>query len=393
MGYRAALGRVLILLAALTSPVYAYQWEDAHLPPSARVSALGGMHAALTDDFYTIFSNPAGLQRAEREMQVSDLTIQLSGPIFDIAGVIIRAAVKNEDIAVLLADPDVVDLISGLHAGFKLSGPLGFSYAGGGLGFGFYDWAEVRFDSVGPATLETVAAETLLVTGGYSFRIPLPSVVPGTLDIGGALKTMISAGMSATRGGFELEDFFANPIGQLWAEPFALSLGVGIDLGVLYQLSNQFAVGLVGRDLFTPTRRTVYGSFAEFRESVDPVDTGRGRVRPDVSIGLRYSPRIVAIERVITRFNFLLDYNDIFDFAIDPVTARNPVLHVSLGVEAVMLQILSLRAGFGDGLLAAGLALDLTFAEVTLSMFGTELSTEPGLLPTYNVILGLRFPL
>jgi hypothetical protein len=58
-----------------------------------------------------------------------------------------------------------------------------------------------------------------------------------------------------------------------------------------------------------------------------------------------------------------------------------------------MLQILSLRAGFGQGLLSAGLELDLAFVSVSLSMFGSELSTEPGLRPTYNFVLGMRFVL
>jgi hypothetical protein len=385
---RAAL--VLLVLTAVTAG--AYQWEDPHVPPSARISALGGMHAALTDDLYTIFTNPAGLQGLEREMQASELTIQLSGPIFDISGVIIRA-VNGEDITTMLSDPDVVDLISGLHAGLTLSGPIGFVYAGGGLGFAVYDWIEVRFDSVGPATIETIVGENLLVTGGYSFAVPLPAGVPGTLDIGGMLKTTIRSETTATRGALELESFFGDPLGNLWGEPFVMSLGLGIDLGAAYKLGNTLAVGLVARDLFTPTRRSQYGSYGAFANSDEPVEVGSGRVRTDVSVGVRYSPRIVAIERVIDRFSFLLDYNDILDFAIDPATARNPVLHVSLGAEAVMLRILSLRVGFGEGLLSAGLGLDLSFAEVSLSMFGSELSAEPGLLPTYNVIFGVRFKL
>ena len=43
--------------------------------------------------------------------------------------------------------------------------------------------------------------------------------------------------------------------------------------------------------------------------------------------------------------------------------------------------------------LAAGLGIDLTFLRLNLAMFGQELSTEPGLAPTYNVILGVEFRL
>jgi hypothetical protein len=60
-------------------------------------------------------------------------------------------------------------------------------------------------------------------------------------------------------------------------------------------------------------------------------------------------------------------------------------------VEVVMLQILALRAGFNEGYFSAGLGLNLTFFSLNLTMFGSELSTEPGLRPVYNLLLGLEF--
>jgi len=348
------------------------------------------MHAALTDELYTIFANPAGLQAFDRDLQISELTLHLSGPIFDIAGVIVRG-VGGEDVEDMLLDPDVQDLLTGLHAGLAISGPVAFAYAGGGLGFGFYSWSDVAFDSVTSFELNTLVAQNLLVTGGYSLRIALPSSLGGVLDVGGMLKTTIRGEVGTTKSLLEIVDLFSDPASLISNEPYALSLGVGIDLGVLYSRDGLFSVGLVARDAFTPTRRSEYASFQDFMDNVDPIDSANGRVRPDISIGVRYSPRFVALERVIDRFQFVLDYSDIFDFAIDPDTARNPILHVAVGAEAVMLQILTLRVGFGQGLLSAGLALDLAFADVSLSMFGTELTSQPGLRPTYNLLLGVRF--
>ena len=387
---RAARCRLFTFLLLSATTAHALEWEDAQVPPSARSSALGGMHAALTDELYTIFANPAGLQAFDRDLQISELTLHLSGPIFDIAGVIVRG-VGGEDVEDMLLDPDVQDLLTGLHAGLAISGPVAFAYAGGGLGFGFYSWSDVAFDSVTSFELNTLVAQNLLVTGGYSLRIALPSSLGGVLDVGGMLKTTIRGEVGTTKSLLEIVDLFSDPASLISNEPYALSLGVGIDLGVLYSRDGLFSVGLVARDAFTPTRRSEYASFQDFMDNVDPIDSANGRVRPDISIGVRYSPRFVALERVIDRFQFVLDYSDIFDFAIDPDTARNPILHVAVGAEAVMLQILTLRVGFGQGLLSAGLALDLAFADVSLSMFGTELTSQPGLRPTYNLLLGVRF--
>ncbi len=385
------LGRltVFLLLALAGTLSAALEWETRRVPPSARASALGGPHAALTDDLYTIFTNPAGLASIERQVQASELTLALSGPIFDITGVMLRVA-DGED---ALADPDVRDLLAGLHAGMTLSGPVAFAYGDGGLGFAIYNWFDLVFDSAGPATLDMGLAENLVIAGGYGLRVPIPASLGGTLDVGGMLKASIRGEAKTTKSLLEIVDLFGDPGSLLSSEPYTLSLGVGIDLGLLYSRGKVFAAGIVARDAFAPTRRSEYASFEAFTDSAAPVSVSDGRVRPDVSVGVRYSPRIVAIERVVDRFKFLLDYDDIFDFAIDPATARNPVLHVSLGVEAIMLQILSVRVGFGQGLLSAGLALDLAFADLSLSMFGTELSSEPGLRPTYNLMFGMRFRL
>jgi hypothetical protein len=92
-----------------------------------------------------------------------------------------------------------------------------------------------------------------------------------------------------------------------------------------------------------------------------------------------------------SRIDLYLDYRDILDFWVYPQLATNPVLHVSAGTELHMLEILSLRAGLYEGLMAAGLGVDLNFAKLNMAMYGSENSIEPGLQPVYNVILGLEF--
>ncbi|MCF7951454.1 MAG: hypothetical protein K9L57_07460, partial [Spirochaetaceae bacterium] len=84
-------------------------------------------------------------------------------------------------------------------------------------------------------------------------------------------------------------------------------------------------------------------------------------------------------------------YKDIFDFWLYPELANNPILHLGLGAEITVLEILDVRMGLSQGLPAAGIGLDLHYFRLNASMFGTERSTEPGLAPVYNLQLGLEF--
>ena len=78
-------------LFLLSGSLFAQQLTEIQIP-SARSAAMGGIHTALSDDLNTIFSNPAGFHVVESELSISELTVGLSGPIFDIAGVVIEAA-------------------------------------------------------------------------------------------------------------------------------------------------------------------------------------------------------------------------------------------------------------------------------------------------------------
>ena len=63
------------------------------------------------------------------------------------------------------------------------------------------------------------------------------------------------------------------------------------------------------------------------------------------------------------------------------------------GGELVLLDVLSVRGGFAQGLFSAGLGLELSRFALDLAVFGAELSPEPGLRPVFNVVLGVRFTL
>ena len=59
----------------------------------------------------------------------------------------------------------------------------------------------------------------------------------------------------------------------------------------------------------------------------------------------------------------------------------------------MLLDILALRGGFYQTLFSAGLGLDLSVITFNLSVYGRELSPEPGLQPVYNLLLSLQYDL
>ena len=92
---------------------------------------------------------------------------------------------------------------------------------------------------------------------------------------------------------------------------------------------------------------------------------------------------------MVDNLTLTCDYSDILDF-LNPVP-RNAILKASLGLEIQMLDILYLRAGIRDALLAAGAGLKLGIFTLNLTAYGEELGLDPGVRPVYNLLVSLEF--
>jgi hypothetical protein len=178
----------------------------------------------------------------------------------------------------------------------------------------------------------------------------------------------------------------------LTGSPLQLFSGVGIDAGITYRWAEIIAVAVTGDNLFTPTATLSYDELSGFLDaSADAGSPAYGTVPQAINFGVAYTPGLGRAERYVRDLAVLLDYRDAFDFWLDPANAENFILKLGLGVEARLLQALSLRAGFSQGLFAAGLGIDMPVVKITAAVYGTELSAEPGLRPVYNIIFGLEF--
>ncbi len=382
----------ILLLAALAVGAGAQDLQiDQPAYPSARLSALGGDHVALADDVNTLFDNPAGFQAAGPQFTFAELTTNLSGPIFSIADLVIKI-VNGTNPMTLITDPTVQSLLTSLYTSVTLNGPLAFGYVGNGLGFGFFNSSGLTFSTVG--TIPTITAgvgEDLQFIGGYAFRIPLPASTKSTLDVGLSVRAFAQGDVTLSESivsFFSLLSSFSSSF--LTNQPFNLDVGFSVDSGIRYSWNDIISVGIVGRNLYAPVMRNAYATLTAFTTGASPT-VSYGTLPIDLSGGLLFSPRLGALEAYMTGLKVMLDYSDILDFLTHAATATNPVLHIGLGVEAVLLKVLALRAGFGDGYFSAGLGIDLTAFKFNVTMYGSELSTEPGLRPAYNLLAGLEF--
>ncbi|MBN1698213.1 MAG: hypothetical protein JW881_11920 [Spirochaetales bacterium] len=372
---------LLLFIAGIGSLFASGEIEPSLVPSNARSASLGGPHAAMTDDHRTIFHNPAGLRTAESGFLLSELTLHLTGPVFDVTG----ALLEDSDIT---ENSELLELLTTIYAGMELVGPISFAYIGGGFGFGIFNWADIEFQTRGSYNLQFSFLENLLLTAGYAFRVPIGET---TLDIGVQLKAL---GRGSTTSLIQsvleiMETATSDPLQLLFEGDFYISSGAGLDIGLLYTIADIFSIGLVARDAYTPTWRLRFDSLEDFSDPASEY----GTVPCDLSFGIRFALPLGRLHYYLGEPVLYLDYTDILDFLTHPATARNWFLHLGLGLEWHILDIISLRAGFAEGLPGAGLGVDLTFFTIDVAIFGSELSTEPSFRPAYNMIIGFDFTL
>jgi hypothetical protein len=355
--------------------------------PNPRLAALGGLHTTFAEDMTTLWNNPAGLYSVKSQFRLSELTLSLGGPVFSLANIIFRAA-GDEDIDTLLTDPAVLKVLKNIYTTTDLAGPISFGYVGHGLGFAIVNNSSVEVKGVGSTSFDFQVSERLLLYGGYAFRLYGSPAYP--IDIGINLKTFLQGTTQFVRTLLEIPDLTDEGMDLLVNSPYSLTTGIGIDAGVLFPLGQNWKMGIVARDLFTPTTRSDYTSFDAFLSEEDPAPAVKGTVPMDLSIGVQYTPPLGFLEFYIRGLKLMLDYRDSLDFLTHPDTAVNPLLKVGFGIELQVLEVLWLRAGMTEGLLSAGFGLDYGLVRVHFAMFGSEQSIEPGLRSVFNIALGIE---
>jgi hypothetical protein len=347
--------------------------------PSARSGAMGGTHAALVDDFYALFTNPAAFVGVKEQFSAAEITLSMHGPVFelfDLFGDLVGSDIDSIDITHLVGP-------RGFAAGFDMGGPVSVGWVGRGLGFGLFTRSLINMALSGTMMRPSVNEDILLV-GGYSFRVL--NNQSHILDLGflgkGFFRGMVNMDVSL----LEIEDLMNEPL----VNQFTAYLGVGFDLGIRYTFANALSLALVCYDVYSPVLKNIYGSIGDFFDRQDPIKArSYATVTRRLDLGMMYRIRSPFLHRYISSFAFMVDYQNFMDFF--SLIPRNPILNIGIGAELVILNALSLRAGIADALPAIGFGLDLSFMKIDFAIRGKELGLDPGMRSTYGVDLGLLF--
>jgi hypothetical protein len=346
--------------------------------PSARSSAMGGVHAAQTDDFYALFTNPAAFVDVEEEFSAGELTVSTYGPVFEIIDLVRNSsgALDSLDISGIIGE-------RGFAAGFDIGGPLALGWIGRGLGLGLFSRTKSTAAITG-TVIRPIVSEDLLLLGGYSFRFLDKDA--HILDAGFLGKGFFRGTLNLEASIFDIETLTNEPLNR----PFKTALGLGFDLGFRYTFANAFSAALVCYDAYSPALVTTYSSVSDFQEKKTPLEAGTyATVTRRLNLGFKYRINSEFLERYISNFVIMADYRDILDiFSLIP---RNPVLNVGIGLELVLLNVFSIRAGIADALPAVGFGLDLTFVKLDCALYGKELGLDPGIQPVYAMDIALLF--
>ena len=352
---------------------------DPFTMPSARFGALGGNHTAMGDDFYSLFLNPAALAEVKDEFSAAELTVSTYGPMLEMIDLFRKSAGSASDL-------DISTLIGpgGFAAGFDLGGPLSLGWVGRGLGLGVFNRISTAA-SVSGTKLRPLVSGDLLFVGGYAFRF----IDKGShiLDAGFLGKGFFRGAVDLEAPIFDAASIFDDPTDQ----PLDTYLGLGLDLGLRYNFAGDLTVALVCYDVYSPVLATTYGSISDFGggSSSASGESSYMTVKRRLDTGVAYRIRSDFIDRYVSRLTVMADYHDFLDlFSLIP---RNPILNAGVGVEIVLLNALTFRAGIADALPAFGFGLDLSFMKLDFAIHGRELGLDPGKMSVYAMDVGLLF--
>ncbi len=343
---------------------------------SARLEGFGGGYAAIEAGFDTLNTNPAAFAYTKPAWSFARLSMEVSGPLFDLP-----SAFKADDTTAELLD--LVAANNGIYFGADVTGPIAFGKVDRNFGFGFFNRSLVVANAASITSATIYVGEEFLLTGGYGLEVYAkgPHAISAGLQLKGFFQVFIHQDGTAFDVFDSLTSLDVNGL------PSVLSTGFGVDAGFLYRYGENLNVGVVCRDLFTPVFSTGYAGIDAFLDGSSNTDTNYDRLPVDLSVGVAYAYPLPDHWATITGLTFMADYRDILCF-VDPVY-RNPFLNVAIGAEIEFLNVVSVRAGLREAYLSAGLGLDLSICKIDLAMYGTEGGLEPGNRPILNIAFSI----
>lgn len=365
---------VIIVFICITSTLSA----DPLTWVSGRMDSLGGPSVADGKTFSARFYNPAYFASDENQTLFSDTSLGISG--------------LSEGVVDVIKDKEYYKLLpidEGSYFKADLSGPLNSGFIKDNAGFRVYNKLDLLSFTPNLAVASSLKLNDQLVfQGGLGRNIPLPERWRGKASWGVLGKFFLEWDYRYAEDTVKFLYSLTNP-SLLLDNPLNLKTGIGFDLGTVYELSDRFSFGLTIHDAFTPYGDFVYEDLDDYGQSLGYSHTEFGLKPIVVSTGMKFSSQFFKDRPVITSWDFFVDYRDIFAFAYDD--SVNPILNLGLGTELTMFKFLDARVGFNEGLFSFGTAMNFKYWGLGISIYGNELSNEPGVFSVYSAKLNIEF--
>ena len=402
------LNLILGAMVALTMGGTGFAEERAAFPQFVRPLGMGGAFTAVADDNNAFSFNPAGMvQRTGAE--VSFLEIALGGSS-DLKEAVDYLSDHEDELTnldnIATADPtranqivnDTLNTFTGLNPRFYVAGDVATFVSGPRfmgmplhVGFGALFVVDGRFN-IGPGTpFPTVSYSVdsdMVIPLSLAKRFDAP-YIPGKIGVG-------LTGKLIRRAQVKQDNLNVAQLDNLDVPDPAIGKGIGSDLGLLYQPTDRFNVGLMVRD------------FLGTKISYDRVDAENGIpaqperdtvIRPRTNIGVALTPeRLLWILPTGNRLTLAADVRDIldkdkhifFENGFRRVFGQDMWKQVHLGAE-YKYWFLRLRGGAYQGYPSFGLGVDLPVLKVDYAFYSQELGARAGDLRQENHVISLGF--
>jgi hypothetical protein len=344
---------------------------------SPRTNGMGGIHAALADDFDTIFVNPAGFTTTEDQFSAAAVNITLT---------------DNDSILKLLAsdfaDPLVYSAIfkNRFETGLNMGGPLALGLIKGNFGLGVlnHQYIKVWWDRYDMFVLNANAVEEIVLYAGQS--IPLLKEGPVIFTPGYVIKPAVRF-VYAPRD-IQFIDF-RYILQNLKKEPFETHFGIGLDAGFLLSFFDTVYVAGVCRDIVSPFFVSRYTTFEDFLlDSSNSSGKSTEWIKPTYDFSICIRTKNTIIYEVVEDIVFTIDYH-LSNFLENP--SRNPLLDIGAGIELRLLRAFWLRAGWQKMLPGGGIGIDVGWGQINAAFFGETFGNQLDDHRSTSFSLGLTF--
>ena len=385
----------------------------AYQPTLARYNAMGQSGLAYMSRLDSFYSNPAVLAKRGFAMSLPSIAVtyyNLQKLVSDETALEeFNRIIKGEQ-----SDSDVSDfaskLLLNLGTGYNTFAKfdLGMSLKLGLLGLGTN--AQIKLHSLNEGT--SVASQTIIPEVNIAQTIAVGAKVLDTdalsLSVGASIHGVYKAYFKGI-GGSKIMSMFSGEEDPtetlLWKTPVMGGFAVPFDLGVtLGLLNDQISICATANNLNGIYHMKSYqgagyliNSFSEGAIQGQPEGEVKESVEFEVktpwtlNFGFAFTPDVAVLKPVITA-----DLIDMFElcksFGSEEFRASDLLLHLNIGAEVGVFDIVTVRAGINRGFLSVGAGIWLPFAQIDASYgwqeFGKELGDKPVDSLTIKVSIG-----